>query len=113
MGIAKENPLGLNYKKLQKTKMKGGSKLSDSSGSEEDSGSGSSGSESGSSSSSEERHVVKPSRRPGASSSSNNKAKGKVDWRKDPELYGIRRSGRARKEPASGSGSSEDSSPRK
>merc|ERR1719435_190977 len=93
--------------------MKGGSKLSDSSGSEEESGSGSSGSESGSSSSSEDQHAVKPSRRPGASSSSNNKGKGKVDWSKDPELYGIRRSGRARKETASGSGSSEDSSPRK
>jgi len=37
-----------------------------------------------------------------------------VDWSKDPELYGIRRSGRARKETGSGdSGSSEDSSPKK
>lgn len=86
--------------------------MSDSSASEDDSGSGSSGSEeSGSSSSSDGRQAVKPSRRPGASNTNKSKANGKVDWRKDPELYGIRRSGRARKE--TGSGSSEDSSPKK
>ena len=86
--------------------------MSDSSASEDDSGSGSSGSEeSGSSSSSDGRQAVKPSRRPGASNTNKSKANGKVDWRKDPELYGIRRSGRARKE--TGSGSSEDSSSKK
>jgi len=40
-------------------------------------------------------------------------ASSKVDWNKDPELYGIRRSGRASKKLKSDSDSSEDSSPQK
>jgi len=40
-------------------------------------------------------------------------ATSKVDWNKDPELYGIRRSGRASKKLKSDSDSSEDSSPQK
>ena len=40
-------------------------------------------------------------------------ASSKIDWRKDPELYGIRRSGRAKISAKSDDSSEEDSSPKK
>jgi len=78
--------------------------LSSSSGSDNDSGS-ESGSGSGSSSSSDDIQEVRPSARPGGVSAS------KIDWRKDPELYGIRRSERERKK--ANSSEEDSSSPRK
>ena len=51
---------------------------------------------------------VKPSKRPGGVAASS-----KIDWRQDPELYGIRRSGRAKIQTKSDESSDEDSSPKK
>ena len=75
------------FKRLNWSFSQGAARLSESSGS----GSGSSSSSDSDSSSSSQPSPVKPSRRPGASAAA---ASSKPDWSKDPELYGIRRSGR-------------------